>query len=111
MNTVIAAYLEAKKGKDMSRLKELEKWADHKELIFPCDCANGDYLRITWDEQHGDFRYLWIEAWGNRIGPWKRIKGAWSILRNKSWQHTEIILTEETVVALNDFLSQVRPTK
>lgn len=91
----------------MSRLTEIEdKWGDnHEELIFPCDCGDGDYLRITWDEDP-EWRVLWVEAWGHRKGLWKRIKGAWRILCNQSWQHTEILLTQEVVDGLVAFLEE-----
>lgn len=91
----------------MSRLTELEDKYDTQELIFPCDCGNGDYLRITWDKDP-DWRVLWIEAWGNKITLRNRIKGAWRILRDQSWQHTEILLDDQTVKKLVDFLSDVK---
>lgn len=87
----------------MSRLKELEKFGQ-EEHIFPCDCGSGDYLRITWDKDP-DWRMLWVEAWCNKVTLKKRIIGAWKILRDQSWQHTEIMLTEDTVKELKKFFN------
>lgn len=88
----------------MSRLTELEKWPEREELIFPCDCHDADYLRITWDPDP-EWRFLWIEAWSHTPGFFARIKGAWRILTGRSWQHSEIILNEETVEQLAQFLT------
>lgn len=34
----------------------------HHSLIFECDGADGDYLRISWDEEDPDWRMLWVEV-------------------------------------------------
>lgn len=94
----------------MARLTELEKWPNHEELIYSCDCGGGDYLRITWDEEDPEWRVLLVEAWAQKVGLWKRIKGAWRILRDQSWQHTEILLTPQVCEELGQYLlSKVEP--
>lgn len=80
------------------------------EWIFPCDCSNGDYLRMRWDEHDPDWRFLWIESHAlHSRQPWRRrVARAWSALRGRDWQAAEIVLTEETVARVRSVL-EVRP--
>jgi hypothetical protein len=75
------------------------------QLIFPCDCANGDYLRITWEDDDPEYRYLWIESAYQRHKFRSRVAGAWRVLTGKPHSSTEVLLSEKTVVALHAFLS------
>jgi hypothetical protein len=88
----------------VSRLTELEEWPSQQELIFPCDCGDGDYLRITWDDIESDWRALWIEHHQKPRG-WKRFKGMWAILRGRSYIWGEVILTDESIKGLHAFLN------
>lgn len=89
----------------MTRLKELEKWDDVKELIFPCDCGGGEYVRITWDEADENLRFLWLEAYSQHKTFKDRIKGAWKIIQGKRYGYADILLTEKTVQKLAKFLA------
>jgi hypothetical protein len=93
----------------MSRLVELEErlGPKHAELIYPCDCGDGDYLRITWDDDDPEWRYLWIESSHLLRGSapiWKRIKGAVGLLLGRGYQPTEIVLTEAVAAEIAAFL-------
>jgi hypothetical protein len=88
----------------MSHLTELERWPGHDELIFPCDCSDGDYLRLTWDDDDPEWRFLWVETWSHSPGFWKRLRGAWRIVTGRRWQHSEVVLSSEVVAALSEFL-------
>jgi hypothetical protein len=87
----------------MTRLTELEKWPDHTELIFPCDCSDQDYLRITWDDTDEEWRYLWIEQ-NQRPRGWNRVKTAVAALRGRVITHGEVILSDESIDGLYEFL-------
>lgn len=91
----------------MSKLEE-ESSETHHELIFPCNCSNGDYLRITWDEEDSEWRWLWIEAEHAPTG-WDRIRSAWKALRGQPFRAGEIILTDATVDSLRQFLGTISP--
>lgn len=93
----------------MSRLVEEEaKYSDdrgsHEEFIIQCDTGDGDYLRATWDEFDPEWRYLWIEATvDNR---WRsRIKAAWRNLRGRHPEVCTILLNQEAVKSLREFLA------
>lgn len=89
----------------MSRLYEDEGWEGAESHIFPCDCSNGDYLRVMWDEDP-DFRMLWVEL-NNRNNSWKqRIKDIWLILRGKERSWGEIILTDKSIKGLLKILNE-----
>ncbi len=79
----------------------------HTELIFPCDCRNGDYLRISWDDdgEADPFRYLWIEGCHPERAPLRtRLRAAVSLIVGRRVPHTEIMLDDVTTRALTDFL-------
>lgn len=92
----------------MSRLAEIEH-PDHQELIFPCDCRDGDYLRITWDDDP-EWRCLWIENL-HRPRLRTRIRDAWRTLVGRPTSSGEVILTEESLSALVDFLTDRSSTQ
>jgi hypothetical protein len=89
----------------MSHLTEIEGrfGPGHEELIFPCDCSDQDYLRITWDDEDSDWRFLWIEH-DHKPHGWNRVKSAVAALRGRVLTHGEIILTDESVDGLYEFL-------
>lgn len=88
----------------MSHLTESERFPDthHQELIFPCDCSDGDYLRITWDDDP-EWRYLWIEH-NQRVTGLNRVRFALRALMGRQNTHGEIILSSESVAGLREFL-------
>lgn len=92
----------------MSRLVELEAAYGTRELILPCDCADGDYLRITWDDDP-KWRLLWVETHRWPRG-WKRAKVAWRALRGKPIHVDEVLLDEAKVAELRAFLDEVTAT-
>ena len=95
----------------MSRLTELEKWPGHTELILPCDGHDGDYLRLTWDEDDTDWRYLWIEESSLPTSLRKRIVSAWKTLLGQRVESKSVVLADEAVRELRDFLSAPEETR
>lgn len=91
----------------MSRLEEVEAKYGTRELIVPCDCADSDYLRMTWDDDP-TWRWLWIES-HHRPRGWGRVKAAWRALRGLSIRVDEVVLSDESVAALTEFLAEVHP--
>jgi hypothetical protein len=88
----------------VSHLTESES-PGHEQLIFPCDCHDCHYLRVAWDDEDSECRYLWIEH-NERPRGWERVRSAVKALRGKSVLHGEIILTDESVASLVDFLTE-----
>lgn len=87
----------------MSHLTEIED-PGHEELIFPCDCHNGDYLRITWDDEDPKWRYLWLEG-VQQPQRTRRIRTAWRAIRGKQLDVGEVMLSPVSVAALREFLN------
>lgn len=74
----------------------------HTEFIAQCDGGDGEYLRITWDDDP-EWRYLWIEVSNDKR--WRtRLKVAWKVLRGKHPENAAIILNEIAVRNLKKFL-------
>lgn len=88
----------------MSHLTESEG-NGHRELIFPCDCNDDHFLRITWDDSDRTYRYLWITGSIRPQGVWPRLSAAARIIFGKEYCSTEIVLSPETVTSLHAFLS------
>jgi hypothetical protein len=87
----------------MTRLTEYGP--EHEELIFPCDCMDGDYLRISWDDDP-EFRWLWIEGHREIDKPLRRrIAAAVRLVCRRRSPHTEIVLSALTVRSLRAFLA------
>lgn len=88
----------------MSRLVE-NPIPGHTDLIFPCDCHDDHYLRLSWDDSDQAWRYLWITGVIAPRGVWPRVKAASRIIFGKEYCSTEVILGPETVLAIKDFLA------
>lgn len=88
----------------VSRLTEFEKTEGHDELIFPCDCTDSHYLRMTWDDDDDEWRWLWIEADMRPFNTRERIKFAWRNLRGRRVTCGTIVLDQRSVTGIVDFL-------
>ena len=87
----------------MTKIEE-EKFEDHDELIFPCDAGDDHFLRIAWDDNDTDWRFLWITSEWRPERLRDRIKDAFKILRGKEYCYQEIVLNDVTVASLKKFL-------
>jgi hypothetical protein len=72
----------------VSKLTENDQGYDRHVFLCECGCC---YLRLTWDDDDPDFRFLWCENWSTPRGFRKRIRPTW---------HSEVVLTEETAAAI-----------
>jgi len=79
----------------LSRLKESEGLGT-KEYIFPCSADDGEFLRISWDEDP-EFRALWVQHWGKPRSWSRRAKDIYDIIVGREHNWGEIFLSEETV--------------
>lgn len=79
------------------------------DLIFPCNCGDGDhYLRVTWDEDYPEYRALWIESHqliARQTRLRTRLRRAWKLIRGTGYQPAEIVLTDEHLTALTNYLT------
>lgn len=87
--------------------EETEKYGtngkSHAEFIAQCDAGDGEYLRITWDDDP-EWRYMWIEVTNDKR--WRtRLKVAWKVLRGRHPENAAIILNEIAVRNLTEFLT------
>lgn len=89
----------------MSHLTELEKWPDHTELIFPCDAHDGDYLRITWDDEDPQWRMLWIEESSLPQRFRSRLVKAIKLLLGQRVEGASVLLSDDAATSLRDFLA------
>ena len=87
----------------MTRITEIDIWESH---IFPCECADGDYLRFTWDPDDGDARWMWVENLHAPHGWKNRLRLCWRILTGRITSTGEVILNEKVVDSLYDLLSE-----
>lgn len=83
-----------------------QKWDDHYDYIWPCDCSDIHYLTMSWNDKDPEWRFLSIaDGWSShRLRD--RVKGAWKILRGRSFCASEIVLTEKVVNEVLDALSK-----
>lgn len=90
----------------MTRFAE-NRWPDDHDYIFRCECGNGDYLRIHWDEEDkpGDqWACMWIEQ-HYRFPAWrKRLSMVWKILRGKDVHYTEVLFDKKVVAAMRSMI-------
>jgi hypothetical protein len=88
----------------MARLEE--KFDGHDSLIFPCDCGDCHYLRIEWDDEDPDWRFLWFEGavWPQSFK--QRIKWAFNALRGKVVFNDGVILNKEVLADLKEFVNK-----
>jgi hypothetical protein len=75
---------------------------DHEELIFQCCAGDGDYLRITWDEEDPEWRLLWIEAYPSPSIR-DRIRSAIRTLKGTGTDNG-VLLDKQAVRKLQEFL-------
>lgn len=94
----------------MSRLVEAESLS-HTDLIFPCDCHDDHFLRLTWDDDDKTYRYLWITGVIRPTGIWPRLKAATRILVGKEFCSTEVVLGPESVESLATYLEALNFAK
>lgn len=84
----------------MTRLAEGTQ--DYEKHVFECECGCC-FLRMYWDDDDPDFRFLWItSAVSPHLGWRKRIKYVWRMLRGHAIEHTDIVLDEEKTRAIAD---------
>lgn len=88
----------------MARLTELER-DDQEEILLACDAIDGDYLRITWDNDDPDFRYLWLEINEYPLSFRRKIRAIWRIVRGKQHPWGEVILNDKAVQELAAFFN------
>jgi hypothetical protein len=87
-------------------MTELKNWKQQEDHIFACDCGDGHYLRIRWDNDDTDFRFLWLEADSYRYKKLKsRLKDAWKLIIGKPCTVAEVILDDSVCLELRDFLN------
>lgn len=91
----------------MSHLTEIER-SDHDELIFPSDYGADGYMRISWDFDEPEYRWVWIED-GYKPRGFGRIKMALKALLGREFSHNEVTLSEESVRSLYDYLATRMP--
>lgn len=90
----------------MSRLYELEKWKDHEEWVWPCDCGGcGHYLRAVWDVEDAEWRYIEIDYAYAPLTIREKIRGIITILRGRFLGHSGIILNDKAVASLKEFIN------
>jgi hypothetical protein len=90
----------------MSRLTELEKWSDHEEWIWPCDCHHpGHYLRASWDVADPEWRYIWIEQGMHPPMLRDRLRDAWRCLIGRPCTGGEVVLSNEVIEDLKRFMA------
>ena len=73
------------------------------EFLVECDGGDGEYLRISWDEDP-DFRILWVEVVPD-VTFRSKVKSAIKALRGRRHNNTGIILGPAKIDALKTFLS------
>jgi len=81
-----------------------------KEIFIKCEC-HGESLGIEYDA--GDQYYylsMWNRGFTNKILPWKeRIRFCWHLLTKGKAFNDELILSQESVDILVNFLNKKRP--
>lgn len=93
----------------MSRLVELEEKypkSPTKEFILSCDCVDTGYLRISWEDDFPEYRYLWITHALGLKSFRHRIRDAWNVLLGRPLDTGEVILDPVSTDALITFLQE-----
>lgn len=83
-----------------------KKLDDHDSLIFPCDCGDSHYLRVEWDDEDPEWRFLWFEGVVWPRGIRQRIKWAWKSLKGDIVYNDGVILNKDTLSDLKEYIDR-----
>jgi hypothetical protein len=74
------------------------KTKDNSEMVVVCKCGCDEGVRIKIDTEFGDYAYMTYLS-GNfykeQNGFLEKIKKIWSIIRNKDFYYSDIIMSKE----------------
>lgn len=83
-----------------------KEFENHDSLIFPCDCGDSHYLRIEWDDEDPEWRFLWVEGCVFPHGIKNRLKWAFNSLRGKVVFNDGVILNKEVLAELQSYINK-----
>ena len=87
----------------MAQLESRRSNIEHH--IWECECGCC-YLRISWDNQNPEYRFLWIETFQRPDKIKARVKTMWRALRGREVGHHEVVLDEPKITSIYNFIKE-----
>lgn len=89
------------------------KSQNNKELIISCRCGCDEGIHVKIDESYGDYAYqaftngnFYMEQHG-MFGVLKaKLKKIWTIIRNKDYYYSDIIMSKEEFQEFKEWVNQ-----